>query len=138
MPIDRQTVEQLVALVRSQPQFADWVSFSHPQFLKDEVDYKRKAAAKATELLSVAELQRLIDSGNYTAVIERLEKVGRATNLLFQSTPSTGDLNLLYQANLDKREFALALLELLHGGEPVDVRFERYLTFVQANGLPNR
>ena len=71
-------------------------------------------------------------------MIERLEKVARATNLLFQSTPSTGDLNVLYRAQLDKREFALAMLDLLHGDDPTEVRFERYLAFVQANDLPNR
>jgi hypothetical protein len=87
--------DELVRLVRKR--YPDWDNFAHPAFVKDEIDYKRKAAARARELLGEKELRDLLTKNRADEIFQRLMKVAEATNLLYRSVPRTGDLSVLNQ-----------------------------------------
>lgn len=118
--------------------YPGWDSFSHAAFVGDEIDYKHKAAQLASELLSHQELSRLGESNQSDQIVERIEKVAKSTNLLFLSTPSTGDLSILYSDRLDRVEFGKRITDLLHGDGDSPERLGRYLAWVEANELPNQ
>ena len=95
--------------------------------------------AKANELLNQTELQRLVFSEeNYDEMIDRLEKVGRSTNLLFQGVPMAGDLNVLYQETLDRPKYCKQVFDLLYGEGSSPERLGRYVEFILANNLTNK
>ena len=99
MGLDPRIVDQLVALVREQ--FPDWAGFDHQGFRHDERDYKVTAVEKAIGpdgLLSESALLEDLDGHAFNSFIERFDKIGHATNLLYQSVPMSGDLNALYHA----------------------------------------
>ncbi len=113
--------------------YRGWIGPSDPRFVKDEIDYKRAAIEKAAARLSNSALADLIGRGRFTEIIERLEEIGQATNLLYLATPRTGDLSILYDPKLDAEAFAGAVRDLLHGeGEP-PARLER---FAKVGGQP--
>ena len=80
-PIPGYELDDLLWLV-NRP-FGDWEGFSDPRFVKAEVTYKREAAELAEKLLGRAALESLIQEGKYEEILKRLDKVARATNLLF-------------------------------------------------------
>lgn len=128
---------KLVDLVNQK--YPNWEGFSDSRFLDDEVRYKQAAIAKARDLLSKSELDRLINKEkNFDEVISRIEKVGRSTNLLFQGVPMAGDLNIIYQPNLDRRAFCTAFYNLLYGTDTSPERLATYSAFVQSSQLPNK
>ena len=118
--------------------FPDWSGVDDPRFVHHETSYKRVAVEKAQELLSEEELRNLIAAQEYDEVIGRLQTVGRATNLLYQSQPSRGDLNILYDESLDKPTFCQAIQDLLHGEGPSEERLARYLAYVEEHNLPTK
>ena len=118
--------------------YPGWTGPSDPRFVADEIDYKRAAIEKATTRLSDSALTDLIERGRFTEVVERLEEIGKATNLLYLATPRSGDLNILYDPNLDAETFARAIRDLLHGDGAPPARLERYAQWVDDQGLPNR
>jgi 5-methylcytosine-specific restriction protein B len=135
MGIEIDHVNQLLDLVRKR--FPDWNSFADERFNKDEIRYKRKAVAKAQELLSKVEFDRLQNEQNYDEIISRLAKIGHFTNLLWTAVPKAGDLNVLYNEALNKPAFCLAINGLLYGTEPAPARLEKYCDFLKANSFPN-
>lgn len=135
MNLDPQKVSQIVVLMQ---QYSPGWNFSDPYFLKDEIEYKQAAVLKANELLSEVELKRLIEESKFEDFISRLDKLGKNTNLLFQGVPKSGDLNILYQADLDKPTFCKAVFDLLYGSDSSPDRLDRYISYVQANQLPNK
>lgn len=136
MNLTEEKVNELVNLVRKR--FPGWQGFSDERFLKDETNYKRAAAAKATELLGETVLRELAADGGFDEFIARLEKVGRSTNLLYQAVPTSGDLSILYQKSLDKSAFCVAILDLLYGEGPTHFRLDRFAAYCKDQNLPNK
>jgi len=114
----------------------EWDGFDYPQFLEEENDYKREAAAFAQEQLAEETLRGLIDAQDWDAIIGRLEKVGQQGNLLFLSAPKTGDLGVLYVENMDKPAYCQQVHDLLHGSGPSEARLDRYVAFCGEHELP--
>jgi hypothetical protein len=137
MSIDPSKTQEIISIVeRAIP---GWTGFSDPRFEEEEVNYKKVAMVKAQDLINKAELDRLIFAEeNYDEVISRIEKVGRSTNLLFQGVPLAGDLNILYQEDLDKPVYCQQIYSLLYGEGSSTERSGRYIEYVQANNLPNK
>jgi hypothetical protein len=128
--------ERMLDLVRLR--YPSWSGFSDPSFVKDEVEYKQKTIAKAKELINESELNRLIRERNFQGCIDRFDKIGKDTNLLWRSVPQQGDLNILYKVAPHAEEFCRAMLDLLHGNGDSPERLGRYINFVQARQLPNK
>jgi hypothetical protein len=136
MVINKEKIENIVALIKKE--YPNWSSFSHPKFVKDEIDYKQSAALKARELLNEKELLLLQSKSNFNEIITRIKKIGNATNLLWNWMPAKGDLGILEQVGLDKRAFCGAFIDLLYGPGQSPERLERYLSFVRSQSLPNK
>ena len=143
MGLDPNVVDQLVALVREQ--FPDWAGFDHEGFRHDERDYKVAAVEKAIGpdgLLRESALREDLEGRAYVSFIERFDKIGHATNLLYQSVPMSGDLSALYHAREKSPEvleaYCRALFDLLWGEGPSPERLSRYVEFITANDLPNK
>ena len=136
MVISKEKIENIVALIKKE--YPNWSGFSHPKFVKDEIDYKQSAALKARELLDEKELLSLQSKSNFEEIITRIKKIGNATNLLWNWMPAKGDLGILEQAGLDKRDFCGAFIDLLYGPGQSPERLERYLSFVRSQSLPNK
>jgi 5-methylcytosine-specific restriction protein B len=134
MTLHPTAAEELVHLVRLY--LPDWSSVADPAFDKDEIAYKRDAAAKVQELLDKAALEGLLQSGQYEEVISRFESAGRTTNLLYLSTPKNSDLRLLYQDKIEPALLAPALVDLIHGDGDQPARLERFLAFTATHDLP--
>jgi 5-methylcytosine-specific restriction protein B len=135
MTLHPTAAEELVRLVRQQ--FPGWDSVSHPLFVADEIAYKRNAAAKVQALLDRQALATLLADGQYEEVISRFEQAGKAVvNLLYLSTPRTGDLQLLHDETIDHSLLAPALFDLIHGSGDQAARLERFLATSAAQGWP--
>lgn len=129
----RQALLELV-----QRRYPGWDGFQHPPFVADEITYKRKTIAKARELLRPGELNRLIETGQFAEIRNRLEKLGRDNNLLWNNQPKKGDLAILYAPNLPEWEFYEQLRQLLYGKMPSPDRLQQFADFCTAQQLPNR
>src|SRR4051812_13434793 len=129
-------VTELIERIRKR--YPGWSSFEDTTFTKDEVEYKRDASRTAQELLGEPALRQLISDNKFDDVINRLRQVAQKTNLLFQGVPSSGDLNILYATELNKKSFTAALLNLLHGQDPAPKRLDDYLEYVASEGLPSK
>jgi MoxR-like ATPase len=130
-----QIIEQMLEVVNNK--FPDWSGFDDPRFIKEETGYKRQASEKAKELLGKDVFKSLLDEKNYDEIIKRIEKVGQSTNLLYLSFPKSGDLGIIYQDNLNKKEFCEVFFNLLYGSDETKKRFKRYLHYVINNNLKN-
>ena len=86
MSLEKSKVEELVTLVKKR--FPNWAGFSDPEFEHDEVEYKQQTIEKAKELLSQKELYRLMTDENYEEVMERISKIGKDNNLLWNQVGS--------------------------------------------------
>lgn len=129
-------VEQIVQLI--QRAYPDWSSFAHPKFVDDEIRYKRAAAEKARELLSEDQLRELIAQDRFDEILERLKKVGHATNLLYLGVPSSGDLAVLHAESLDLPAFCTAMLDFFYGPGESPERLERFSSYLAEKSLPNK
>ena len=122
-------------LQRVKLRYPDWDGFNTPSFVKDELEYKWKAAEKARQALSQEEFQRLLQVDAVEEILQRLERVGRETNLLYLRTPKSSDLRLLYEPSLDQRAFVAQVYDLLYGPSDSPERLQRFVDFLGANGL---
>jgi len=136
MSLDSTKVEALLQRLRKH--YPNWSSFLDPAFLKDEIDYKRETVAQAKEMLAKSTLSSLIAKGDFDEFVQRVEKIGKANNLLWRQVPRKGDLSILYQPNLNKERFCASVFDLIHAEGPAEERFRRYLEFVNSEDLPNR
>jgi len=136
MPLDKQKLDELVALIRRY--IPNWSSFSDPRFVKNEVDYKQVTISKARDLLSKEQLQNLIAEGKFDEFLDRLKTIGKDNNLLWDNNPSSGDLNIIRQPELDKPSFCNSVFDLLYGPGPSHERLGRYSEYVKSMGLPNK
>ena len=133
------TPEQKQDIINSVHQaFPDWGGFASPAFVKEEVHYKHQAVTLMHETLGADEMQRLMAAGQEDEIIQRLGKVGRKTNLLFQTAPLEGDLNILHVEIRDKPAFCRQVFDLLHGQSPSPERLAHYAAYVESQGYPNR
>ena len=136
MEISSEKIDVLLELVRKH--FPGWNSVEDERFMKEEITYKRDAVARAKEMLNKERLKQLFEHKSYDEFIQNLEKIGHATNLLWTVVPTSGDMGILYQRNLDKSSFCSEFIELLHGDRPSDGRLERYVDYVRGHDLPNK
>ncbi len=132
----QQEIIELIDLVRVR--YPNWEDFGHPAFVGDEIEYKRRAANTASELLGRDEFRRLIEEQDFRELVNRLKKIAQSTNLLFLGIPSRGDLSILHQENIDQSEFAHSLFDLLHGDNPTPERFQRYLDWIHERAYPSK
>ena len=136
MALSSQQTQEILSLVRLT--FPDWDGFTHPPFVKEEITYKKDTIGKAANLLNEKELRRLIAEKDFDQFINRLDRLGKDNNLLYRSTPTTGDLNVLYDPKLDRPTFCAQVIDLLYGPGPSPERLQRYVDYVDAHELPNK
>lgn len=115
--------------------YPDWQDFHHATFQKNEIEYKRSAAAKVQELLAEPALRGLLEKRNYEEIVQRLKKAAQAANLLYVAAPAKGDLRVLYQEGLDQAAFTRQVYDLLYGTGASEERLQRYLDYCAAAGL---
>jgi hypothetical protein len=127
-------IEDLLALVRLR--YPGWADFAHPPFVADELNYKQEAAALAQELLGAGAVAELLGQWQYDELLSRLERLGRETNMLWLRVPRQSDLNILYQAGVDRAELARQLARLWHGEAPLSERVQTFGEYAVARGLP--
>lgn len=129
-------VRDLITLIRQR--YPEWEDFDHPGFVADEIEVKQATVTKARQLLSQGELNRLITTGDYEALLDRLEKVSRDNNLLWRRVPSSGDTAVLYQDDLNKAAFCTQIRNLIYGDRPSPQRLQTFADYATANDLPNK
>ena len=136
MTIQQNAVDRLLFLVGTR--YPDWSGFDDPRYLEEEVEYKEASIQLANELLAEEEIQHLIAAENFEEIIARLDTVGKENNLLWRNVPTAGDLNILYEENLDQESFSQAILDLLYGdGSPPEL-IQAYSDFIDNRGWPNK
>ena len=136
MALSNEKIEEIVSLM--QKRFPNWSGFSDPEFVKDEVEYKQGTITKARELLLEADLKQLINASGFDDFIERLRKIGNDNNLLWRQVPMAGDTGILYQPELDRPTFCMAMFDLLYGPGPSHERLGHYVSYLEARKLPNK
>lgn len=136
MPVTNQQRELILQTLRNR--FPSWNSFDDADFVAEEIAYKQAAVQKAQTLLGQETLQKLLVAGDYDEIIQNLDKIGNSTNLLYLSTPHTGDLNILFYEGLNKASFSQAIFSLLWDEDTSPNRFKHYLDYVVQNDLPNK
>lgn len=129
-------IDDLVELVRRR--YPEWDSFEHPPFVATEITYKRETVDKAQSLLSPAEVRQLLATWRYDELLNRLERLGKDNNLLWNRVPRQGDLAILYRPGLDKAEFALQMQKLLYGPKPPAERIEAFGNYARRSYLPDK
>ena len=122
-----------------QKQYPGWTGFKSEPFRRQEINYRRAAAKKATSLLSESTLAQLLVTRNTNSFLDRLHRLGDATSLLQSEDggPEHGDLEILHIRTLDKPVFCAQIYHLLHGSQSIYDRLEAYLHYVEDHELPN-
>ncbi len=123
-------VERVVGLVRRR--YPDWTGFEDTRFVKEEREYKQAAVRLLRELLSEAEMRRLAAAGADREIAARVDRVAHATNLLYVSTPRTGDLFLLHDPSVPAAQLSSALIDLLYGPGDGPERLDRFARWSEA------
>lgn len=136
MTLPQHKIDELVALI--QREYPGWSGFEDPRFIEDEIGYKRAAVSEAGMSLSRAELEQLYAEGRFDEFVDRLDTIGKMTNLLWLSVPREGDLGILMQPELDRPSFCSAMIDLLYGPGPSQARLERHVQYLDAHGLRNK
>ena len=137
MSITAEQKNNILHLLRQK--YPEWTSFGDGLFRRKEINFKRSAAKKATSLLSESNLAQLLVTRDTGAFLDRLHRLGNATNLL-QTTgdgPEHGDLEILHIRTLDKPVFCAQVYHLLHGSQSIYERIDAYLHYVEDHELPN-
>ncbi|MEM7111099.1 MAG: AAA family ATPase [Chloroflexota bacterium] len=128
-------IHDLIALLRLR--YPDWDNVSFPPFVADEIDYKRNIIAQADKALSKEAIDELLAAGDYDALLKTIERLGRATNLLYLRIPKASDLAVLKHEALNKAEFCAQFRNLLYGDQPSPQRLQFFSDYLTAQGLPN-
>ena len=143
MGLDQHVVDTLVCLVRQT--YPGWESFADERTVREERGYKVEAVEKAIGsdgLLLESALREDLEGRAFNSFYERFKKIAQATNLLYMSTPNTGDLNTLHLAHDAEHEiferFCWALFDLLWGDGSSPDRLGRYLSVLAAEDLPSK
>lgn len=136
MTFSQDSLERIIALVRRR--YPTWDDTTQPDFVRDEIEYKRKAVTRAKDLLGADQLTSLVGQGNYGELTTRFRKVAGLTNLLYLAAPKTSDLSVLFDTRLDPATFYPALLDLLHGGGTPPERVGAFADYLTSRKLTNR
>ncbi|MEZ4699937.1 MAG: AAA family ATPase [Rhodothermales bacterium] len=135
MSITSDQKSQVIDLIRRK--YPEWVNFEYRPFMRDEINTKRLTVKKANALLSESTLAHMLVTRDTDAFIDRLERLGKATNLLDRPGTEHGDMEILYVPTLDKPVFCAQIYHLLHGTESAQERLAAYLRYVEDHELPN-
>jgi len=127
--ITQTQIDQLLTLIRQR--YPDWQNVHHPAFDTDEIRYKQQAVDLMRVQLGRAEYERLLRGQLYEEIVNRLTKVAQATNLLYLSTPQSGDLRILYDETVDQGKLCHRLFQLLYSDAAIEVRLQSYIDFLQ-------
>src|SRR5690554_4220284 len=92
-------------LSRARSQFPGWRGFDTPQFVREELQYKRDAAAFAADALAREKLEAAIRSRDWDGLRDSFRRVAGKTNLMFLGVPSSGDLAALNYDHKDPEAF---------------------------------
>ncbi len=128
--------QELLYLVRRR--YPDWDGFSHPAFIKDEIEYKRASVQKAQQALSQQALDHLLARGDFDAFIDQLNRLAKDNNLLWRMVPSSGDTAVLYHPTLDTPTFCTQMRNLLYGDRPSPERLQTFSNYLKEHDLPNK
>ena len=108
--------------------------FRDQTYIDWERNYKWEAHARWEEALGAAAFERLIKEKKFEDVAAAATRIESRTNLLFSFEKMA--LRDAVKSPAGAKAFALALFDLLHGSEPMAVRFSRWVEAVAQ--LPRR
>ena len=108
--------------------------FADETYLAWERDYKWNAHLRWQEALGESSLRRLLYGRQFAEIARLATSIESRTNLLFSFEKMA--LRDAVRSPAGARAFSNALFDLLHGGDPLDVRFDRWIGAV--DGLPRR
>jgi hypothetical protein len=108
--------------------------FQDETYLDWERDYKWNAHLRWREGLSEATFRRMIDERQFKKIASLAIGIESRTNLLFSFEKMA--LRDAVRSPAGAQAFATALFDLLHGDEPIDVRFSNWVAAVSR--LPRR
>jgi|ERR1039457_4669722 hypothetical protein len=101
--------------------------FDDPAFDADERQYKEAAVRNFAAKLSKAELQLLINAGEYSEIAKRAKQIASGKmNLIFPQ--ELMKFNDSLKDALAQEEFGRGLFDVLYGLESEETLFERYVT----------
>jgi hypothetical protein len=108
--------------------------FSDETYVDWERDYKWQAHLRWREQLSETSFRRLLKSRQFAEIAKRATSIESRTNLLFSFEKMA--LRDAVRTPIGAQAFATALFDLLHGADPLEVRFESWIAAVEK--LPRR
>jgi hypothetical protein len=108
--------------------------FRDETYLDWERDYKWNAHLRWEESLGESILERLIKAKQFEQIAAAATRIESRTNLLFSFEKMA--LRDAVRSAVGAKAFALALYDFLHGTEPMEVRFTKWVEAVA--GLPRR
>jgi hypothetical protein len=108
--------------------------FRDDTYLEWERDYKWKAHLRWQDVLSEPQFRRLLDARQFSQIASLAIGVESRTNLLFSFEKMA--LRDAVRPPGGAQAFATALFDLLHGSDPLGVRFSSWIAAVAA--LPRR
>jgi len=94
MSITQSQIDQLITLVCQS--YPGWQNFNHPPFVTAMIDAQQTAVGLLRAQLARTEFERLLRQNLFDEIVNRLEQIAHATNLLDLSQPETSDLRILY------------------------------------------
>jgi len=108
--------------------------FADETYLAWERNYKWNAHLRWQEALGESSIHRLLDGRRFAEIARLATSIESRTNLLFSFEKMA--LRDAVRSPAGAKAFANALFDLLHGSDPLDVRFDRWIAAVA--GLPRR
>jgi hypothetical protein len=108
--------------------------FRDATYIDWERDYKWSAHLRWQEVLSETAFRRLMDEGHFDRIATLATSVESRTNLLFSFEKMA--LRDAVRSAAGAEAFAIALFDLLHGSDPMEVRFSSWIAAVGA--LPRK
>jgi hypothetical protein len=108
--------------------------FRDETYLEWERDYKWNAHLRWQEALSEVAFRRLLAQRNFSEIARLASSIESRTNLLFSFEKMA--LRDAVRSPAGAQAFATALFDLLHGAEPLDIRFSSWIAAVA--DLPRR
>ena len=106
--------------------------FHGERYLHEERDYKVEAHELAKTLLSRVELERLLEAEAFADVCQSALQAVNKTNLIFPNEKMA--LRKGLKPAERKKTFAVALYALLHGEDPFQSRFQRFVSVLDEVG----
>ena len=108
--------------------------FKDQTYLEWERGYKWNAHLRWQDALSESAFSRLLDDRQFAEIARLATNIESRTNLLFSFEKMA--LRDAVRSPAGAQAFATALFDLLHGAEPLDIRFSSWIAAVA--GLPRR